>query len=299
MALPDISLLSREQKKNILLLWVKEHDKDLNILQEIIEELGEGEREREGKENASKKKEGDFMQLDYALLLNQKNTLLKKHEEECKIYPNDHSNALKTLQEIMDIQNKLIAISDSLHLDNSLEKEQRKVIEKTLQLHSKQVSALKFANDTLYTLERRKKHIYGFRHNFEEGAYSYVTYDPRQSDEYFHTKFGQEKNFQSSQQAEDLGCGIMHYYQYNPETNLVVQNMQNSDIVIPLKWITHFNRGLVPFLPTCPICSDQCKIHFYQNELRFIVCSAEGDKHYKWDPRSNRHTKNGVEWTPF
>jgi hypothetical protein len=60
-----------------------------------------------------------------------------------------------------------------------------------------------------------------------------------------------------------------------------------TDFLIPETWNTHFEEGLIPFLPSCPFCKKQNIIHSVPNNILWVMCND----HYKWDPVANKHYK--------
>ena len=70
----------------------------------------------------------------------------------------------------------------------------------------------------------------------------------------------------------------------------------SSSVTTPIDWNHHYERGILPFLPQCPVCSKQTSLQFegdgcgrYKNQIGRVSCSA-GD-HYHWDAATGKHSK--------
>jgi len=58
--------------------------------------------------------------------------------------------------------------------------------------------------------------------------------------------------------------------------------------IIPETWNTDFEKGLIPFLPSCPFCKKQTIANGTPNgNITYVSCHD----HYKWDPVTNKHYK--------
>lgn len=117
------------------------------------------------------------------------------------------------------------------------------------------------------------------------------------------------------------GVGVYYVYYCPPgfrgsaEGNLQCRNVifdysggeRNSDSIfrglnVPTSWNDHYSKGLIPFLPQCPVCSKQTVCGGEGNRVTSVSCSVAD--HYRWDPATNKHYKfttvqiyPGADWS--
>ena len=305
MSLPEFSFTHREQKKKDLLSWIEKHPEETEIIKEIIQE------------NRFHTQEFDQNNTQETIVnMNViKKCLEKKYEEAFRMNPKNHTLALETLRPLLAIQKQYIEIlkkdtnTDKTTLSNELTGFQG--IQENILYHTKHTKIHEYDDIIEMELSNKQRFVKGFLHNFDRGQHSYITYDPRQSNEYRQTTYGRGVRIQSLEAAIDLGCGIARHILHDIDNSTI---QLSSDTFVPKEWNNHFNVGRLPFLPTCPICSNPCLMRFHSKELRYVLCEGnragegegerkeEGDEktyHYMWDPRANRHTTHGIEWDPY
>jgi hypothetical protein len=67
----------------------------------------------------------------------------------------------------------------------------------------------------------------------------------------------------------------------------------------PVAWNDMFEKGRLPFLTCCPVCSAQVSLNGISgcglvNDVR---CEKSWE-HYRWDPATNTHIKQNRPWDP-
>lgn len=66
----------------------------------------------------------------------------------------------------------------------------------------------------------------------------------------------------------------------------------DNNVAVPTSWNTHYDDGLIPFLPVCPVCKKQNLMLSNGNAVHIhsVFCSD----HYYWDAKTNTHKKQTV-----
>jgi len=77
----------------------------------------------------------------------------------------------------------------------------------------------------------------------------------------------------------------------------------NNNVAVPAVWNTHYEDGLIPFLPVCPVCKKQTEMCSpnrntgnpqagpnYGPDIDRVECYG----HYSWDAKTNTHKKQTV-----
>lgn len=67
----------------------------------------------------------------------------------------------------------------------------------------------------------------------------------------------------------------------------------------PASWNGMFEKGQLPFLTRCPVCSDQVTLNGITGNgmVDGISCSTSWE-HYRWDPATNTNIKQNQPWDP-
>ena len=105
----------------------------------------------------------------------------------------------------------------------------------------------------------------------------------------------------------------LEYLQINA-SDTKIENLSRvacpANMKAPVAWNDMFEKGRLPFLTCCPICSNQIRFQFrridewghHGPDIWDVAC-VEG--HYRWDPATNLHYRNlhsstgrGLLWDP-